>query len=291
MDWPFGWSEATWRLVVFAAIFLTMAGWELAAPRRQLSYGRGRRWPTNWGIVLLNTALVRVLFPAAAVGVAVFAETRGWGLLPMLGWPRWIDGIVGFLVLDFAVWLMHVIAHKWPLLWRVHKMHHADPDIDVSTAIRFHPVEIVVSMAWKSAFVIALGIPPEAVLIFEMVLSGGAMFNHSNVRLPLGLDRLIRPLVVTPDMHRVHHSVHRRETDSNYGFNLAVWDRLFGTYIAQPQDGHEGMTIGLSEYQSAEPTGILWCLGLPFRGGLTGLFSRRDSESDERDGGSSAGNG
>lgn len=265
MEWPFGWSEATWRLVVFASIFLTMAAWELVFPRRDLRYGRASRWPTNWGIVILNTLLVRVLFPAAAGGVAVFAQSRGWGLLPLLGWPGWVNFIIAFLILDFAVWWMHLLAHKWPPLWRVHKMHHADPDFDVSTAIRFHPVEIIISMGWKSAFVIAIGAPPEAVLIFEMVLSGGAMFNHSNVRLPLAADRIIRQVIVTPDMHRVHHSIYRREADTNYGFNLAIWDRLFGTYTDQPEDGHENMAIGLREHQNAEPTGILWCLLLPFR--------------------------
>lgn len=257
-------SEATVRLLLFLGIFAAMALFELALPRRALIFSRARRWTTNLAIVATDTAVLRIVFPMAAVGVAQWAGDQGLGLFPALGMPLWIAGLLGFVLLDFAVWAEHWASHKIPLLWRIHRMHHADCDIDLTTALRFHPLEIVLSMVWKAAVVIAFGIPVMAVLVFEVVLNGAAMFNHANVRLPLTLDRWLRLLVVTPDMHRVHHSVIRRETDSNYGFNLAIWDRLFGTYVAQPAKGHEGMTIGLDEYQHEGPTGYVWSLGVPF---------------------------
>jgi sterol desaturase/sphingolipid hydroxylase (fatty acid hydroxylase superfamily) len=257
-------SEATVRLLLFLGIFAAMALFELALPRRALIFSRARRWTTNLAIVATDTAVLRIVFPMAAVGVAQWAGDQGLGLFPALGMPLWIAGLLGFVLLDFAVWAEHWASHKIPLLWRIHRMHHADRDIDLTTALRFHPLEIVVSMLWKAAIVVAFGIPAGAVLVFEVVLNGAAMFNHANVRLPLTLDRWLRLLVVTPDMHRVHHSVIRRETDSNYGFNLAIWDRLFGTYVAQPAKGHEGMTIGLDEYQHEGPTGYVWSLGVPF---------------------------
>ncbi|SOC10183.1 sterol desaturase family protein [Stappia indica] len=257
-------SEATVRLLLFLGIFAAMALFELALPRRALIFSRARRWTTNLAIVATDTAVLRIVFPMAAVGIALWAGERGIGLFPALGMPLWLAGVLGFVLLDFAVWAEHWASHKIPLLWRIHRMHHADRDIDVTTALRFHPLEIVLSMVWKAAVVVAFGIPVMAVLVFEVVLNGAAMFNHANVRLPLTLDRWLRLLVVTPDMHRVHHSVIRRETDSNYGFNLAIWDRLFGTYVAQPAKGHEGMTIGLDEYQHEGPTGYVWSLGVPF---------------------------
>ncbi|WP_107988989.1 sterol desaturase family protein [Breoghania corrubedonensis] len=242
-----------------------MALFEVLAPRRPLRYGRGRRWVTNLAIVVIDSAILRVVFPMAAVGAALWAQTRGYGLFPALGVPPLVASVIAFVVLDFAVWFEHLVSHKLPVLWRIHRMHHADPDIDLTTALRFHPLEILISMVWKAAIVVALGAPALAVLVFEAVLNGGAMFNHSNVRLPGWLEAALRPVVVTPDMHRVHHSVIGCETDSNYGFNFSFWDRLCRTYVAQPQRGHEGMTIGLSSFQSAAPTGIVWSLLLPFR--------------------------
>jgi sterol desaturase/sphingolipid hydroxylase (fatty acid hydroxylase superfamily) len=257
-------SEATVRLLLFLGIFAAMALFELAVPRRALIFSRARRWTTNLAIVATDTAVLRIVFPMAAVGIALSAGERGIGLFPALGMPLWLSGLLGFVLLDFAVWAEHWASHKIPLLWRIHRMHHADRDIDVTTALRFHPLEIVVSMLWKAAIVVAFGIPAGAVLVFEVVLNGAAMFNHANVRLPLALDRWLRVLVVTPDMHRVHHSVIRTETDSNYGFNLAIWDRLLGTYVDQPARGHEGMVIGLDEYQHDGPAGYVWSLGVPF---------------------------
>ena len=258
-------DEAQIRLIVFAGLFCTLALLEAWAPRREKKPVTTRRWMTNWAIVIIDSVLVRLLFKAAAVGGALWAADRGVGLFNIVSVPYWIAIAVSFIVLDFAVWLSHVASHKIPLFWRIHRMHHSDVDFDVTTAIRFHPIEIVLSMVWKYAVVVALGAPAAAVLLFEIVLNGGAMFNHSNWRLPLWVDRWLRLLVVTPDMHRVHHSIERREHDTNYGFNLSVWDRLFGTYTDQPELGHTGMTIGLKPWQDERPTGLSWSLMLPFR--------------------------
>lgn len=272
-------TEVALRLGIFAGIFACMALFEVLAPRRPLRYGRSRRWLTNLGIVVVDSLVLRVVFPMAAVGAAVWADFHGYGLFPALGVPVVMAGIISFVLLDFAVWLEHVASHKIPLLWRIHRMHHADPDIDLTTALRFHPLEILLSMVWKAGLVVALGAPAVAVLAFEAVLNGGAMFNHSNVRLPARLDAWLRRVIVTPDMHRVHHSVIQRETDSNYGFNFAFWDRLFGSYVPQPARGHDGMTIGLNEYQNAAPTGIVWSLLLPFRSaGTTGAATASSAD-------------
>jgi sterol desaturase/sphingolipid hydroxylase (fatty acid hydroxylase superfamily) len=237
------------RLGAFAGIFAAMALWEVLAPRRRQSIGRLRRWPGNLGVVLLDTLIVRLAFPTAAVGVALVAESRGWGLLPILDAPAWLDVVVAVVLLDLAIYLQHVLVHAVPVLWRLHRMHHADLEIDVTTGVRFHPLEIVLSMLIKFAVVGTLGASAVAVLLFEVLLNATSMFSHSNVRLPERLDRVLRWLVVTPDMHRVHHSIERRETDSNFGFNLPWWDRLFGTYRPQPKAGHDGMTIGLPVFR------------------------------------------
>lgn len=257
-------NEGAIRLAVFLGLFALLAISEWLKPRRRLTVSKGHRWTTNILIVLLDSVIVRLIFPAAAVGVALWADANGYGLFNSVAAPLWLAIAVSFLVLDFAVWLSHVLSHKIPLFWRFHRMHHSDRDIDVTTAIRFHPIEIVVSMIWKVAWVVALGAPAVAVIVFEIALNGTAMFNHSNWKLPLGLDRLLRLIVVTPDMHRVHHSSINRETDSNYGFNLPWWDRLFGTYIDQPQLGHDGMEIGLREWQDERPTRLGWSLSVPF---------------------------
>ena len=261
--------EAVIRLSAFLAIFGAMSAFELLSPRLEREELRGamktKRWVTNLAILVLSSVAVRVLFPAAAVGTAILAADRGWGLFPALGVPFWLAAIAAFVILDFAVWLEHVVSHRWPILWRLHRMHHSDQGFDLTTALRFHPLEIVLSMVWKAAIIIALGAPVAAVLVFEIVLNGMAMFNHANARLPARLDGLLRRFVVTPDMHRVHHSVVRSETDSNFGFNLSVWDRLFGTYVAQPEAGHDKMTIGLPAYRTPQTADLGWALLLPFR--------------------------
>lgn len=253
------------RMLFFASIFGFMALFEVVLPRRDLSVGRMSRWPTNWSIVILDALLVRFIFPIGGVGLAALAASQGWGLFNALGWTGIAMGVVAFLVLDFAVWFQHWAAHKIPLLWRIHRVHHADGDMDVTTALRFHPIEILLSFVWKGAVIVALGAPALAVLVFEIVLNGAAMFNHANIALPRWLDSILRLAVVTPDMHRVHHSARTVETDSNYGFNLSIWDRMFRTYTAQPEGGHDGMTIGLDAECAVGARKLGWSLAFPFR--------------------------
>jgi sterol desaturase/sphingolipid hydroxylase (fatty acid hydroxylase superfamily) len=268
MDGLLGQSDGVIRLVVFAFVFLVMALIELAAPKRTPVAPKGRRWLTNLGISVTATVLLRLMamlaVPLAAIATAAYAQAHGIGLLNQLAWPEWLKVMVALLVLDLAIWAQHLASHKITLFWRLHQVHHADRDIDVTTAVRFHPIEIGLSMLWKIVVVLALGASPLAVFLFEVILNACAMFNHANIALPLWLDRPLRLVIVTPDMHRVHHSVLRREHDANYGFNLSVWDRLFRTYVAQPEGGHQGMTIGLTPYQSEAPTRFAWSLLLPF---------------------------
>jgi sterol desaturase/sphingolipid hydroxylase (fatty acid hydroxylase superfamily) len=262
--------EPVIRLGSFLLIFGVLAVIELAHPRLErpemLAALKTRRWLTNVGLLVLSSISLRVVFPAAAVGAALWAEASGFGLFRQLGVPAWLAGLAAIVILDFAVWLEHVVSHKLPLLWRIHRVHHSDPGFDVTTALRFHPIEIVLSMVWKALVVIALGAPVWAVLVFEIVLNGAAMFNHANLSLPPRLERWVRLLVVTPDMHRIHHSTDRRETDSNYGFNLSIWDRLFRTYTPEPARGQDGIEIGLSEYRDGSPTRLGWSFKLPFVG-------------------------
>jgi len=264
-----GISEPVLRFSMFVGILLAMALLEVAIPRRRLTAGKARRWLTNLTIVGIDSAVVRLMgalaVPLAAVATAIWAETQGWGLFNWLAWPSWVEIILAIVILDFAIWLQHYVSHKAPLLWRLHQMHHADIDFDVSTAIRFHPIEIALSMIWKIILVLVLGPAALAVVLFEVILNGCAMFNHANIALPRWLDAALRLFIVTPDMHRVHHSTRRQEHNSNYGFSLSVWDRLFGTYTAQPAGGHDGMKIGLEAYQNEGPTKIAWSLLLPFR--------------------------
>lgn len=250
--------EATIRLGMFFSVLLIMAAAELVWPRRALLVSKARRWSSNLGITLLNTVLVRLLFPTAAVGIGLMTESQQLGLLNILHTPYWLSVAVSVVVLDLLIYLQHVLMHKVPLLWRLHRMHHVDLDFDVTTGARFHPIEIVLSMLIKFGAILVLGAPGFAVLIFEVLLNASAMFNHSNVRLPLALDKMVRLFLVTPDMHRVHHSVIRAETDSNYGFCLPWWDRSFGTYRNQPRDGHLDMGIGLANIRDEA-----LCVGLP----------------------------
>ncbi|WP_421854188.1 sterol desaturase family protein [Oricola sp.] len=277
--------EPVIRLGAFVGIFAAMAIYELWSPRLEREEMTGalksKRWFTNLSMVVLSSLCLRIVFPAAAVGTAIWADQNGWGLFPALGVHPLIAGMLAFLILDFAVWLEHLASHKIPILWRIHRMHHADNGFDVTTALRFHPLEIVLSMLWKAGIVVALGAPVMAVLLFEIVLNGTAMFNHSNIDLPRRADRLIRLAIVTPDMHRVHHSSTPRETDSNYGFNFSIWDRLFRTYVAQPKLGHERMEIGLREYRGPQSSGLVWALRLPF---LPNPGRRRAGGSDVREG-------
>lgn len=267
--------EPAIRLSAFFGIFIVMALWELARPRRPLSVSKKLRWFSNLSIVVLNTVLARAILPMAPVAFAFVATENSWGVFNLLAWNGFVELALAVILMDFAIWLQHVMVHAIPLLWRLHRMHHADLDYDVTTGARFHPIEIILSLGIKFCVIALLGASPVAVLIFEVLLNATAMFNHSNVRLPLGLDAVLRLLVVTPDMHRVHHSVRPNEANSNFGFNLPWWDRMFGTYTAQPADGHEGMTIGLSQFREIRDERLDQMLTQPFRSDAEGYALNR----------------
>jgi sterol desaturase/sphingolipid hydroxylase (fatty acid hydroxylase superfamily) len=275
-------NEVFIRLGFFFGVFAVMAIWEVVAPRRALTVSKAVRWANNLGLVFLNTFILRLIFPAAAVGMAAFASNQGWGVFNYYDVPLLLAVIASVVIMDFVIYLQHVMVHAVPALWRLHRVHHADPDFDVTTGARFHTLEIILSMLIKFATIAVLGPPVVAVVIFEVVLNATAMFNHSNVRLPVGLDRILRLIVVTPDMHRVHHSVEDDEANSNFGFNLPWWDRLFGTYRDQPRAGHENMRIGIHTYR--DPKLVSWLHGmlwLPFIGKVSSYAINRRQWSGE----------
>ena len=271
--------EVPVRIGVFLGVFATMAGWEFLAPRRALQQRQSVRWTNNLGLTVLNSIVVRAILPVAAIGAAGFAAERGTGAFNLVQVPYPWAIVLSVLALDLAICLQHLMFHAVPLLWRLHRVHHADLDIDVTTGARFHPVEIVLSMLIKCAVILALGAPALAVLLFEILLNATAMFNHGNVRLPARIDRVLRLLMVTPDMHRVHHSVNPRETNSNFGFNVPWWDRLFGTYRAQPQAGHIGMTIGVEQFRTPRDLWLDRMLWQPLRGDTGGYAIGRRHEA------------
>jgi len=280
-------NEVVIRLSFFLGIFAVMAIWELIAPRRALTVSKVVRWTNNLALVFLNSFILRLLFPAAAVGMAAFASEQGWGLLNYYDMSLMVAASVSVVVMDFIIYLQHVMVHAIPALWRLHRVHHADPDFDVTTGARFHPIEIILSMLIKFATITLLGPPVVAVVVFEVMLNATAMFNHSNVRLSLVVDKWLRLLLVTPDMHRVHHSVEDDETNSNFGFSLPWWDRLLGTYRDQPRGGHENMIIGIHTYNDLKLVswlhGMLW---LPFIGKINSYAINRrswDSASDNNE--------
>ncbi|HBZ43169.1 MAG TPA: sterol desaturase [Maritimibacter sp.] len=263
-------AEPTIRLAAFLGVLVTMALWEVAAPRRRREIPRVIRWTNNLALVVLDTVILRLTFPIVAVGLAVMAEERGWGLFNNMGAPSWFAIVVSMLLLDLAIYLQHVMFHAVPALWRLHRMHHADLDFDATTGLRFHPVEILISMGIKLVMVAALGPPAVAVLLFEVILNATALFNHANIDIPRPVDRVLRLFVVTPDMHRVHHSTDPRETNSNYGFNMPWWDRLLGTYVAQPAKGHKAMEIGLGQFRTRRDLWLDRMLVQPLRGRARG---------------------
>jgi sterol desaturase/sphingolipid hydroxylase (fatty acid hydroxylase superfamily) len=259
--------ESLLRLGFFVGMFVFVGLWELFAPQRVLSVSKAMRWANNLGLTALNTLILRLVYPTAAVGVAAFAATNGWGVLNHFHVPAWMAVPVAVVALDFMIWLQHVMFHAVPVLWRLHRVHHADVDYDLTTGSRFHPIEMVLSMSIKMAAISVLGPPVVAVVIFEVLLSAGALFNHGNIRLPARLDKFLRCFIVTPDMHRVHHSVEDDETNSNFGFNLSVWDRLMGTYREQARAGQLGMTIGIRHHTApAQVQHMLGMLTMPFKG-------------------------
>jgi sterol desaturase/sphingolipid hydroxylase (fatty acid hydroxylase superfamily) len=258
------WSE-TIRVAAFAAVFAAVALWELAAPRRRGLFRRLGRWPHNLGLLLVDVLVLRLLAPGAAIGVALAAQEHGWGVLNALTLPPWAALAIGVLLLDLAIYFQHVMFHAVPTLWRLHRVHHADLDFDLTTGIRFHPLEILISTAIKCAAVAAIGAPAAAVLVFEVLLNATAMFNHANASLPAGVERWLRLLLVTPDMHRVHHSVLYDESSSNFGFNLPWWDRLFGTYKRKPWLGHDAMTVGVDAFRTGQDLRLDRLLVQPFQ--------------------------
>ena len=273
-------NEPLIRIAIFVGVLLAMALWELAAPRRRQEVPRLLRWTNNLGVVVVDTVLLRLAFPILAVGLAFLAAERGWGLFNIWDLPLWLAFLLAFLALDLAIYLQHVMFHAVPLFWRLHRMHHADLEFDVTTGLRFHPVEILLSMGIKLLMVLLLGPPASAVLVFEVVLNASSMFNHANIRLPLAADRVLRWFIVTPDMHRVHHSIHPHETNSNFGFNLPWWDRIFGTYRAQPQEGHEAMTIGIEQFRSRRDLWLDRMLIQPLLGPASGYPVNRQTDGD-----------
>ncbi|BCS34019.1 hypothetical protein TBR22_A32480 [Luteitalea sp. TBR-22] len=265
-------GETMVRLAVFAGVLGAVAIAEAIRPRRPRALRRAQRWPHNLGLVAVGAAAMRVVAPAGAVTAAVVAARHGWGVLPAVSAPPVIAWATTVLVLDLAIWAQHVAMHKVDVLWPLHRVHHADVDVDVTTGVRFHPVEYLLSLAWKGMVIVALGAPAGAVVLFEVLLNATSMFNHANLRLSPGADRVVRWLLVTPDMHRVHHSVDRGEADSNYGFNVPWWDRLFGTYRAQPRQSHETMTLGVGQFGEAAEQRIDRLLTQPFRSGGNSKF-------------------
>ena len=258
-------AEPIVRLAAFFGVFVAVVAWEAVAPRRARAFARRERWPHNLGLLVLNTLVLRVAAPGAAVAVALAGAAHGWGLLKVLALPAWLALPLAVVALDLAIYFQHVMFHAVPALWRLHRLHHADLDFDVTTGTRFHPLEILLSMGVKCAVVAALGAPALAVLVFEVLLNASAMFNHANGRLPPALDRVLRRFIVTPDMHRVHHSIIQHETNSNFGFNLPWWDHLFGTYRAQPAAGHEAMTIGIEAFRARADLRLDRLLAQPWR--------------------------
>jgi sterol desaturase/sphingolipid hydroxylase (fatty acid hydroxylase superfamily) len=276
-------QETAIRLTVFLGVLIGMAVWEVIVPRRRVEIPRLLRWSNNLALVVLDTLLVRLAFPVVAVGLAVIAQENGWGLLNQMSIPGWIVFPAAVLALDLAIYLQHVLFHAVPALWRLHRMHHADLEFDVTTGLRFHPLEILLSMVVKLGVVMALGPPAFAVLIFEVLLNASSLFNHSNIRLPLRIDAVLRLFIVTPDMHRVHHSIHPSETNSNFGFNVPWWDRILGTYLAQPKAGHEDMTIGIEQFRSRRSLWLDRMLIQPLLGRASGYPINRVEEPSQSD--------
>jgi sterol desaturase/sphingolipid hydroxylase (fatty acid hydroxylase superfamily) len=273
-------NEPFIRLLAFSGILAAMVIWEFVAPRRRQKVGRSERWPSNFGVVILDTLLVRLVFPVGAVALALLAQTRGWGLLNAFDVSAWAAIPLAIILLDLAIYLQHVLFHAVPALWRLHRMHHADLEFDVTTGVRFHPIEILLSMGIKLGVVAAIGTPALAVLAFEILLNATSMFSHGNVEMPRQLDRVLRWIVVTPEMHRVHHSIRPRETNSNFGFNLPWWDYLFGTYWDQPEAGHLGMTIGIDQFRDPREQRLDRMLTQPFRQDAPGTLRTRSSAAD-----------
>lgn len=254
------------RLIFFFSIFALIVIWEIFRPRKDLNESKSIRWISNLSLVALNSLIVRILLPVTSIGVAVLAHTEQWGLLNLIELPGWLAVIIAVVLMDFAIYLQHLLMHAAPFLWRLHQVHHADLDVDVTTGLRFHPLEILISMLFKFVVIAALGVPVVAVVIFEVLLNASSMFNHGNIFIPSQMDRALRHVLVTPDMHRLHHSVNPRWRNRNFGFCLTWWDRIFGTYLTQPFDVHDDIKLGLkTEDQSKTSIRLIGMLLMPFK--------------------------
>ena len=274
-------NEKEIRMSFFFGMLVFIALWEILAPKRALTVSKTVRWVNNLGLVFFNSFILRILFPAAAVGVATLASQQDWGLMNYYDVSFALAAVASVVIMDFVIYVQHVMVHAIPILWRLHRVHHADLDYDVTTGARFHTIEIILSMLIKFATILLLGPPVVAVIIFEIMLNATAMFNHGNISLPKTLDKYLRLFLVTPDMHRVHHSIEDDEANSNFGFSLPWWDRLFGTYRDQPRAGHEGMTIGINKFR--DPKQVSWLpgmLALPFIGKMSGYVINRRQWDD-----------
>ncbi len=259
-------NEALLRVLIFSVVFISMALWEMYAPFRELKIKKSKRWANNLGLIVFNTILLRAVFPMAAVGIAVIAEQNNWGLLNNLNWHFTLTVIAAVVLLDLIIYFQHILMHAIPFLWRLHKVHHADIDFDLTTGLRFHPLEIIISMLIKFLFIIILGAPVISVIIFEIILNGMSIFNHSNIQLPRAIDNFIRWVFVTPDMHRIHHSIKSKESNANFSFNFSFWDRLFGTYCKDPDIGQLSMTVGISDFRKPiDVVNFFGMLFLPFK--------------------------
>lgn len=256
--------ESIIRVSSFLGIFFLLAIWEISFPKRELLHLRRFRWLSNISLIFISSFLVRFIFPTAAVGIALVVDQNHWGLLYYFELPFLIHMIAAFILMDLSLYFQHVIFHALPLFWRFHRVHHTDLDCDITTGLRFHPFEMVISMLLKFVTIAALGVPVLAVVVFEVVLNAASMFSHSNIKIPLAIEKIVRWFIVTPDMHRIHHSVRENETNSNFGFFISVWDRLFGTYLSEPREGHTNMLIGLHDFREPKWQNLRWLIYLPF---------------------------
>ena len=257
-------SQEQLRIFFFLGVFAFLSLLEFFLPRRELEESKKKRWFSNLSLIFIGNICVKLFLPITVIEFSLWVQSHDLGFLNFLAVPQFFTFVLGLLFLDLAIYVQHVIFHKVNFLWKIHRVHHVDKDIDVTTGLRFHPLEIILSLFIKISVVFLLGISPFTIFVFEIILNTTSMFNHSNLSLPLYLDKILRFFVVTPDMHRVHHSVYLKETDSNFGFNLPWWDYLFNTYVSQPKDGHRKMKIGMKHFRSKKYISLLVLLLLPF---------------------------
>lgn len=274
--------ETVIRLGSFLGLFALFALWEIASPRRKLLELRRFRWINNFGLIIISSVLVRFIFPTAAVGIALLVEENHWGFLYSFGLPFPVHFFAAFILMDLSLYFQHIMFHALPLFWRFHRVHHSDLDCDITTGLRFHPFEMVISILIKFVTIASIGAPVIAVVIFEIILNAAAMFTHSNIKMTKSIESLLRWFIVTPDMHRIHHSLNVYETNNNFGFFISIWDRFFGTYLKQPEKGHENMQIGLKNFRKGRWQDLRWLIYLPFVSRLDDYAINKRSMEDNK---------